>query len=132
MLWFDSLYKHEEKNSLVFAGIVEDVGMSVEGESHPKDLERNEEGNFRDSEIWINLNESRNDNPSELLQFVKYLKAELKRVEEDNGWILKAREELNNVLLTKLHSNEKEKSKGPELNMRRTIPYKQVKKTRIF
>ena len=112
------------KYNLVFAGIVEDVGMSVEGESHPKDLERNEEGNIRDDEIWVNLNESMNDNPSEFLQTVKDLKEELKRVKEDNERILKAREELNNVLLTKLHSSEEEKNEGPKLNMARTTPYK--------
>ena len=82
------------------------VGMSVEGESHTKDLENNEEGNIRVSEIWLNLNESRNDNPSEILQIVKYLKEELKRVKEDNEHVLKAQEKLNNVLLTTLHSNE--------------------------
>ena len=82
--------------------------MSTEGESHPNDPENNEEGNIRDSEIWVNMNESRNDNPSELLQTVKYLREEFKRVKEDNEHILKAHEELNNVMLTKLHTNEEE------------------------
>ena len=103
--------------------------MSVKGESHPKVIENNEESNIRDSEIWVNLFESGNDNPYELLQTVKYLKAELKRVKEDNEHILKEEDELNNVLLTKLHSNEEENNKGPELNMERTAPYKcKVKK----
>ena len=54
----------------------------------------------------------------------KYLREELKRVKEDNEHILKAWEELNNVPLTKLHSNEEVKNKGTELNMERTAPYK--------
>ena len=37
---------------------------------------------------------------------VKYLKEELKSVKEDNEHILKPQEELNNVLLTKIHNNE--------------------------
>ena len=37
--------------------------MSIEEESHPKDIINNEEGNIRDNEIWVNLNESRNGNP---------------------------------------------------------------------
>ena len=81
--------------------------MFVEGESHPKYLEKNEEGNIRDGQIWVNFNESRNDNPSELLRTTKYLNEELKWVKEDNECILKAMEEINNVLLTKLHINEK-------------------------
>ena len=72
----------------------------------------------------MNLNESRNDNPSELLQTIKYLNPELKWVKEDNERILKAQQELNIVLLTKLHSNEEEKNKGHELNMARIAPYK--------
>ena len=43
-----------------------DVGMYVEEESHPRDPVNNEEGNLRDGELWVNLNESRNDNPPEL------------------------------------------------------------------
>ena len=57
--------------------------MSIEGESYPKYLENNEEGNIRDGEIWVNLNDKRNDYPYDLLQIVKYLKAELKRVKKD-------------------------------------------------
>ena len=51
--------------------------MSVKGESHRKIIENNEESNIRDSEIWVNLFESGNDNPYELLQTVKYLREEL-------------------------------------------------------
>ena len=67
-----------------------DVGMFAEEESHPRNPVNNDEGNLRDGEIWVNLNETRNDNPSELLQTVKELRAELKRVKENNKRILKA------------------------------------------
>ena len=90
-----------------FVGIVVDVEMFVEEELRLEDPINNEEGNIRDDEIWVNLNESRNDNPSEFLQTVKYLREELKWVKEDNKRILKVRDELNNVMLTKLHSHEK-------------------------
>ena len=45
-----------------------DAGLSTKGESRPKYLVNNEEGSMRDNEIWVNLNERRNDNPCELLQ----------------------------------------------------------------
>ena len=48
---------------------------STERESHPKDIENNEDSNIREGEIWVNQNESRNDNPSKLLQTVKDLNA---------------------------------------------------------
>ena len=70
------------------------------------------------------MNESRNDNPFQLLQTIKYLREELRRVKEDNKHILKSHEELNNFLLTKLHSNEKEKNKEPKHNIEITRPYK--------
>ena len=43
---------------------------------------------------------------SKLKSKEKEKKREPKQVKEDNEHILKACEELNNVLLTKLHSNE--------------------------
>ena len=101
-----------------------DVGMYVEEESHPRNPMNNEEGNLREGDIWENLNESRNDNPFELQQTIKELRAELKRVKEYNEHILKAREQLNNILLSKIHSNERDKNKEPELNMEKTTPYK--------
>ena len=52
-----------------------DVGMSGEEESHRRNIVTNEEGNIRDGEIWVNPNESRNDNMSELQQIVKELRA---------------------------------------------------------
>jgi hypothetical protein len=85
--------------------------MSVEGGSHPKPQENMEQENFNEENIWVNLNESRNDNQSEMLQTVKDLKAELQSVKVDNERILKAQEELNDVLLNKLHDRENFKNK---------------------
>ena len=39
------------------------VVMSTEEDSHPRNPVDNEEGNIRVGEIWININEIRNDNP---------------------------------------------------------------------
>ena len=46
------------------------LGKWTDGESHPKDPENNDYSINRECEIWVNLNESRNDNPYELLQTV--------------------------------------------------------------
>ena len=43
-----------------------EVGMSTKEMSHPINPINNEEGNLRDGEIWVNLNESQTNNPSEL------------------------------------------------------------------
>ena len=61
---------------------MEDVGKSAEEESCPKDPIKNDEHNIRDSEFWVNLNESRDDNPSKLQQTIKFLREELKQVKE--------------------------------------------------
>ena len=49
--------------------------MYDEEESHPRNPVNNEEGNIRDGEIWVKLNESRNDKPYEFQQIVKELRA---------------------------------------------------------
>ena len=56
--------------------------------SHPRNLVNNEESNIREGEIWVNLNESQNDNPSKLQRIIKELRAEFKRVREDNERIM--------------------------------------------
>ena len=71
------------------------------------------------------------DNKSELQRTVKELKSKLKRV-EDNERILKAQEELNNILLAKIHNDEKEKNKEPEHNMPKTTPYKRKERKLEF
>ena len=50
-----------------------EVGMSAKEESRPINPINNEEGNLRDGEIWVNLNESQ-DNKSELQRTVKELR----------------------------------------------------------
>ena len=49
--------------------------MFVEEESHPRNHVNNEEGNIREGEIWVNLNEIRKDNPFELQRTLKKLRA---------------------------------------------------------
>ena len=39
--------------------------------SHPINPINNEEGNLRDGEIWVNLNEIQTNNPSELQELLK-------------------------------------------------------------
>ena len=69
--------------------------------------------------IYLELN----NQPSELLQTVKDLKAELQNVKEDNERILRAQEELNQILLDKLHNEGKDKRKEHESESQ-TISYK--------
>ena len=69
--------------------------------------------------IYVELN----NQPSGLLQKVKYLKAKLQIVKEDNEIILRAREELNQILLDKIHSRSKDKRKEYETDSG-TVSYK--------
>ena len=56
--------------------------MSVEEERHLKQPLK-EEGNLRDGQFWVDLNESQ-DNKSELKRTVNKLRSELRKVKEDN------------------------------------------------
>ena len=47
------------------------MGMYPEEEPHPRNPINNDEGNIKNGEIWINLNETRNDKQFELQQTVK-------------------------------------------------------------
>jgi len=69
------------------------------------------------------LNESKSKKSYELLQIVKYLKAELQCVKEDNERILKAQEELNHILLRKIHNQENDIIKVSESDIG-TVSYK--------
>ena len=69
--------------------------------------------------IYVELN----NQPSELLQTVKDLKVELQNVKEDNERILRAHEELNQILMDKLHNDGKDKRKKLEYEYG-TISYK--------
>ena len=55
---------------------------------------------------------------------VTELTSKLKSVREDNERILKAQEELNNILLANIHNDEKEKNKESEHKMPKSTPYK--------
>ena len=58
--------------------------------------------------IYVELN----NQPSELFQTVKDLKVELQTVKEhDNERILKEQEDINQILLEKLHNEGKDKRK---------------------
>ena len=85
------------------------AGMSAEEERRPKQP-LNEEGNMRDGVFWVDLNESQ-DNKSELKNIVNELRSELRKVKEDNEQILKVQEELNTIMLAKIHNEEKDKNK---------------------
>jgi hypothetical protein len=61
---------------------------------------------LNEENIWVNLNERRNDNQSEMLQTIKDLKEKLQSLKDYNECILKVKEELNDVLLNKLHDHE--------------------------
>ena len=54
---------------------MEEVGMFAEEESHPRNPINNEEDDVRDGEKWVNLNEIRNDNLSELQRTIKELRS---------------------------------------------------------
>ena len=69
--------------------------------------------------IYVELN----NQPSELLQTVKELRAKLQIVNEDNERILKAHEELNKIFLDKIHNEGKDKRKEHETEFG-TVSYK--------
>jgi len=93
-------------------------GVSIPAEegspSHvPENVEPeiNEEVNLEGGNIWVHLNNSENNKHSEMIETVKSLKEELQSVKTDNERILKSQEELNNVILNKLLSQEENKKK---------------------
>ena len=57
--------------------------MSAEEESHPEQPLNNEDGNLMDGEFWVDLKESQ-DNKYELKWKTNELRAELRKVKEDN------------------------------------------------
>ncbi len=88
----------------------------------------NEEG----GNIWVNLNNSEENIRSEMMETVRSLKAELQSVKTDNEHILKAQEELNNVILTKLASQEEIKKKEHVNSPEGTMSYKRKAKRLAF
>ena len=79
-----------------------DARMSIE-EERRQEQTLNEEGNLRDIAFWVDLNESQ-DNKFELKNIVNEVRSELRKVKEDNERLLKAQEELNIILLAKIHN----------------------------
>ena len=94
-----------KRSTHIFAGNMADAGMSTEEEHHPE-KPWNQEVKLRDGELWVDLNESQ-DNKSELKGTMNELRYELRKVKEDNEQILKAQEEINIILLAKIHNEEK-------------------------
>jgi len=83
----------------------------------------------KDGEFWVDLNESKiNSNSSELLKTIRELKAELQSVKEDNERILKALEELNLILMSKINNPRIEKSKEHKSD-EETVTCKQKKRS---
>lgn len=70
--------------------------------------------NINNDNLWVDLNETRNDNQFEFLQILK----------EDNERILKAHEALNNVLHNKIHDQETIKNKLSDEGTMKTTSYK--------
>ena len=60
--------------------------------------------------IYVELN----NQPSKLLRTVKYLRVELQTIKEDSERIIRAQEELNHILLDKIHNGGKDKRKEHE------------------
>jgi len=88
--------------------------MSAEGGSPPLMPMNNEPENMgpdnaKVGNIWVNLNDSSNNKQSEMMETIKSLKAELLSVKTDNERILKAQEELNEVLLNKILGQDPDK-----------------------
>ena len=55
------------------------------------------------------IQEEITNNSSELLQTVKELKTEMESVKKENERILRAQEELNQILMERFHTEEKDK-----------------------
>ena len=99
-------YKQQREEQLYFAGNMADAEMSAKEEHDPENPLNCEEGKLRDGEIWVDLNNNQ-DNKSKLQRTIKELRSELRKFKEDNERILKAREELNAIMLSTIHNNKK-------------------------
>ena len=84
----NSLTHNKENYKYILQGNMADAGMSAE-EEHRPEQPLNEEGNIRDGEFRVDLNESQ-DNKSKLKRTVNELRYELRKVKEDNEKIMKA------------------------------------------
>ena len=105
------------------------VAIPAEGGSPPHvpenvEPEINEGVNVEGENIWVHLNNSEDNKHTKMIETVISLKAELLSVKTDNECILKAQEELNNVILNKLLSQEEIKKKEPINQPDGTASYK--------
>jgi len=114
---------------------------SVEGQIPTNEQENNNENNEvghneqttnKSGEIWIDLNESKNHNSSELLKTIKKLQAELLSMKVDNERILKAQEELKHARLNKMQEQEIGKEKDLESDVGTTSYKRKSKKLKKF
>jgi hypothetical protein len=112
------------------AGKMTEVPIPPEEGSHQNAPEILEQGNIGEGNIWVNLNESRDNRQSELIQTVQGLREELQTVKEDNERILKTQEELNAILLEKLCNQNSDRNKGQFSSNSKTDLHK--KKDRKF
>ena len=97
---------------------MEGVEASAENGSHHNNLDN----------IYVELN----NQPSKLIQTIKDLKDELQNIKEDNERILRAHDELNQILLDKLHNEGKDKRKE-HISESGAISYKREgKKLKFF
>ena len=60
-----------------------DAKMYAKEERRPKNPLNKQEGNLRDGEFWVDINDSQN-NKSKLKQTVNELRSEVRNVKEDN------------------------------------------------
>ena len=105
------------------------MGMSAKEERHPEQP-LNEEGNLRDVEFQVDLNESQ-DNKSKLKRIVNELRSKIRKVKEDNQQNLKAQEELNTILLAKIHNEEKDKYKDFDQGLPKIALYNKCKDKKL-
>jgi hypothetical protein len=96
----------------LFAGKMIEVPILPEEGSHQNEPENIEQGNIGEGNIWVNLNESRDNRKSELIQTVQGLRDELKIVKSDNERIIKTQEQIITILLEKLCNQNSNKNKG--------------------
>jgi len=91
-------------------------GMAITEPGHNNNNNNNNESGNKEGEVWVELNGSRatpnnnnnNQTVAELLNTVKSLQAELLSVRENNEKLMKAQEEINQILLGKIHREEEE------------------------
>ena len=88
---------------------IEGVEAFAEDGSHHNNLDN----------VYVEINNP----PWELLQIVRYLRVELQTVTGDNEIIIRSQEDLNRIILHKIHNEGKDKIKQYEIDSK-TVSYK--------